>query len=135
MMYRTHLVRPFSKRRGFTLVELLVVVLILAILMSIALPLYLSAIGDAQKKTCRTNLQTIANTVQAARVKLNLADYTTLYSANVATDIAQFPDLVLAPLCPSGGIYGVSAGTKPGNFKVTCSIALHGSFEPGVDNN
>ena len=47
-------------RRGFTLIELLVVVLILSILMSIALPLYLSAEADSEKKTCRSNLQTIA---------------------------------------------------------------------------
>jgi type IV pilus assembly protein PilA len=56
---------------GFTLIELLVVVLILSILMAVALPLYLSAISDAQRKTCRANLQTIANAVQSARVKTN----------------------------------------------------------------
>src|SRR5580704_5832602 len=57
-----------ANRKGFTLIELLVVVLILSILMAVALPLYLSAVADSQKKTCRANMQTIANTVQAARV-------------------------------------------------------------------
>ena len=41
------------KPRGFTLIELLVVVLILAVLMAVSIPLYLSAVADSQKKTCR----------------------------------------------------------------------------------
>ena len=57
-----------KKKSGFTLIELLVVVLILAILMAVALPLYLSAVADSQRKTCRANLQTIANAEQAAYV-------------------------------------------------------------------
>jgi len=60
-----------SNRRGFTLIELLVVVLILSILMAVALPLYLSAVADSQKKTCRANMQTIANAALAARVRTN----------------------------------------------------------------
>jgi len=62
-------------RRGFTLIELLVVVLILAVLMAVSIPLYLSAVADSQKKTCRANMQTIANAVQASRVKNNSTDY------------------------------------------------------------
>ena len=42
------------------LIELLVVVLILAILMAVSLPLYLSAVGDSKKKTYRANMQTIS---------------------------------------------------------------------------
>jgi prepilin-type N-terminal cleavage/methylation domain-containing protein len=56
--------KPFttnSRRRGFTLVELLVVVLILATLMAVALPLYLSSVSDSGTKTCRANMQTISN--------------------------------------------------------------------------
>ena len=43
-----------SCRSAFTLIELLVVVLILAVLMAVSIPLYLSAVADAQKKTCRS---------------------------------------------------------------------------------
>ena len=48
-------------KKGFTLVELLVVVLILATLLAVALPLYLSSVADSSKKTCRANMQSIAN--------------------------------------------------------------------------
>ena len=55
----------FRKRSGFTLIELLVVILILAILMAIALPLYLRAVKDSERQTCRSNMQTIAIACQA----------------------------------------------------------------------
>src|SRR4051794_27064422 len=81
-IWRKHMIRIMQlkarrNRRGFTLIELLVVVLILAVLMAVSIPLYLSAVADAQKKTCRANMQTIANAVQAGRVKNNAADYST----------------------------------------------------------
>src|SRR5690348_17580164 len=91
-------------RKGFTLIELLVVVLILAILMAVALPLYLSAVADSQKKTCRANMQTIANAVQAARVKSVAADYSA-YVGAVTTTLE--PDLQAVPVCPNGGSYSI----------------------------
>src|SRR5258708_20419337 len=103
-MLRTVGSKTQRSRRGFTLIELLVVVLILAILMSVALPLYLSAVGDSQKKTCRANLQTIANSITAAKVKGLLADYSSFAGA-VST--AKEPDLQAVPICPTAGAYTV----------------------------
>ncbi len=82
-------------RRGFTLIELLVVVLILAILMAVALPLYLNAVADSQRKTCRANMQTIANAEQSFKVSDTNHTYTTA--------IANLKDLQAVPICPSGG--------------------------------
>src|SRR5438445_7430525 len=93
-----------SARRGFTLIELLVVVLILSILMAVALPLYLSAVADSQKKTCRANMQTIANAVQAARVKNVAANYSA-FAGSVSTTAE--PDLQAVPVCPNGGTYTI----------------------------
>ena len=127
-----------SHRSGFTLIELLVVVLILAILMSVALPLYLSAVGDSQKKVCRANMQTIANAVVSARVKAASANYLTfvMTDVSVAANLLKIPDLTAAPVCPIGTKYNIADGTAaPANssFKVSC--ATHGTFEPGVDSN
>jgi type IV pilus assembly protein PilA len=119
-------------RKGFTLIELLVVVLILAILMSVALPLYLSAVSDSQKKTCRSNMQTIGNAVQAAKIKDLAADYSG-YMGAVSTTTT--PDLQTVPICPNAGTYSVAAGDGGGPFQVECTATGHGSFEPGVDSN
>ena len=121
-----------ASRKGFTLIELLVVVLILAILMAVSIPLYLSAVSDSQKKTCRANMQTISNAVAAARVKNNYLDYSSFYGS---IDTAKEADLSSVPSCPSAGTYSIAAGTVSTNFKVACTAGTHGSFEPGKDSN
>lgn len=122
-----------SRKRGFTLIELLVVVLILAILMAVALPLYLSSQQNAEKRTCRANLQTIANAVQASKVTQRLSDYATLIGA-VSTAATKEPDLQSVPICPTAGTYSIEqgAGATNATFRVKCTN--HGTFEPGVDS-
>lgn len=129
-----NLISRRKSKRGFTLIELLVVVLILAILMAVALPLYLSAVADSETKTCRANLQTIANTVQAARVKGRLANYS---SFTGAVSTALEPDLQAVPICPNGGSYTVEngAGGTSATYRVKCSVAAHATFEPGVNGS
>jgi prepilin-type N-terminal cleavage/methylation domain-containing protein len=128
------------KRRGFTLIELLVVVLILSILMAVALPLYLSAVSDSQRKVCRANMQTIANAVQAGRVRTpTAADYSAWIGEALpigGTVPANLSDLNAVPACPSGGQYSIALGNAAGTFKISCSAAAaHGTFQPGVDSN
>ena len=137
-MNRIQRLAASRNRKGFTLIELLVVVLILAILMAVAMPLYLSAVADSQKKTCRANMQTIANAVMAARVKSGAADFTALITGGVTT--TNIPDLAAVPACPVAGVtaYTLAAGTGgSSSFQVKCSTGagVHGKFEPGVDNN
>ncbi len=133
-MLRNRLNVVSRNRKGFTLIELLVVVLILAILMAVALPLYLSAVADSQKKTCRANMQTIANAVAAARVKGNLPDFSTFITASAVTTATE-PDLAAVPFCPTGGTYTIVQGsnaTAGASFKVNCN--KDGTFEPGIDH-
>jgi type IV pilus assembly protein PilA len=145
MMPIKHQPKPRSARRGFTLIELLVVVLILSILMAVALPLYLSAVSDSQRKVCRANMQTIANAAQAARVRTNSTDYTSIIAkSSSAIDISaadsaagSLTDLNAVPICPNAGTYTLADGNT-GNattFKVVCSLSAHGTFQPGVDAN
>ncbi len=138
-MLRNRLNAAARNRKGFTLIELLVVVLILSILMAVALPLYLSAVADSQKKTCRANMQTIANAIQAARVKSGAADYSAFIGVAISSGVE--PDLASVPVCPSAGTYSVAQGSSASNttFQVQCNYgtgaAAHGKFEPGVDSN
>ena len=114
-----------KRKKGFTLIELLVVVLILAILMAVALPLYLNSIQNSERRTCRANLQSIGNAYQAQRVATRGP-----VPAAGAVAIANAPDLLAVPVCPTGGAYSIAAGTT-GSFAVVC--ANHGTFEYGAD--
>jgi type IV pilus assembly protein PilA len=114
------------RKGGFTLIELLVVVLILAILMAVALPLYLSAVADSELKTCRSNMQTIANAEQAYRVKWRASTYPTNMTL-------LLPDLQTLPVCPTTSTmtYSIAVAGTPPIFTITCSNTGHGSFTPG----
>src|SRR5258706_11927344 len=94
-------VRNIRKRKGFTLIELLIVILILAILMAVALPLYLGAVSDSQIKTCRANMQTIANAEAAWKTSDTSHAYTTTVS-NLNGNLGS------TPVCPNGGAYTVA---------------------------
>src|SRR5687767_14603410 len=123
-----------KNKRGFTLIELLVTVLILAILMAIALPLYLSAIADSERKTCRANLQTIANAEMAYRVRTRTA-----FTSSI---LDLVPDLAAVPKCPNAGTYSVDVGNPAGSYTVECTVALHNSggngepdgYSPGLNS-
>ena len=143
-MFSKLTIRSRRNRKGFTLIELLVVVLILAILMAVALPLYLSSVSDAQKKTCRANMQTIANAEQAAYVRGS--GVTAYFAGAVATNCGvgkPLSDLQAAPICPTGGVYtvvtdgtaaaGNGTAVPTGTPVVKCS--LHNNFAPGFDSN
>jgi|SRR5947209_8235603 type IV pilus assembly protein PilA len=125
------------KRKGFTLIELLIVILVLAILMAVALPLYLAAVADSQVKTCRSNMQTIANAEAAYKTQDPTHNYTTTLTSLNA-------NLGSTPVCPSGGTYsvaiaGAGGGTSngkavpAGGLIVSCSATGHGTFAPGID--
>jgi type IV pilus assembly protein PilA len=133
------------RTKGFTLIELLVVILILAILMAVALPLYLRAVRDSERQTCRSNMQTIAHAEVAYKIRSEAHVYTADLTSS-GTLWGDGTDLQGLPACPDGGTYtvalsgtvvgpdGTGTTTIPaGGFGVQCSHAGHGGFVPGAN--
>ena len=67
-----------KSKKGFTLVELMIVVVIMAILVAVAVPIYSAVTANARKKTCLGNQREIVsqinNHVMTAPEIINLAD-------------------------------------------------------------
>jgi prepilin-type N-terminal cleavage/methylation domain-containing protein len=104
---------------GFTIVELMVVVLILGILLSIAVVIYPTLTGNAEQKACFANERTVEGMwVGYLSSKGRPDPYPTDWADTVALLVPQY--VQQEPFCPGGGAYTWDDDT------LTCS--LHGHF-------
>jgi len=106
-----------KQRKGVTLIELLIVVLILAALSAIAIPRISQSAQNAKQNACDTNISVINSAIE-----MYAADNDGEYPADdaamqtlVTGDTDYFPDG--PPTCPLGGTYSMDATTK----RVSCS--------------
>jgi prepilin-type N-terminal cleavage/methylation domain-containing protein len=110
--------RPFWS--GFTLLEVLFTVLIVAILAAVAVPLYSNSKASSETTVCKSNIQAIATA--ESKYKFDNGGYT--IAAAAQTNLLN-EGLAAWPACPTtGGTYSV-AGAAAGPITVSCSIVAH----------
>src|SRR4051812_32226963 len=105
-----------SARRGFTLVEIMIVVLIIGVLLAIAVPNFVRARNGSQARGCQSNLKHI----MSATEQYLMDNQSTTYPALSALSPTY---LKSAPACPTGGTYTMGSATA----NPTCSIGDNGS--------
>ena len=121
-------------RRGFTLIEIMVVVLILTILLAIAVPSFITARETGRAKACVANLYQINSAKLQCMMDNKLPNTSAAtFSVDGVTATTPGPNGVyqltktggspnyirVVPACPAGGTY--APGTV--SFSPTCSVA------------
>lgn len=109
--------RPIAREQGFTLVEIMVVVFIIAILVTLAMPSWMNARARAQTRTCVANLRQISQAKEMYALATRASNGQSVSMNDLVPDYLQEE-----PFCPAGGgaAYSVNAiGTPP-----TCPTGL-----------
>src|SRR5688572_18646091 len=96
----------------------MIVILIIAVLLSVAIPQFMSARSRSRQKTCASNLKQLNGAKEQHAMETNLSDGALVVSGDlVPSYLKEFP------FCPDGGTYtlnpigtGVSCSENAGTY-------------------
>ena len=86
-----------KKKLGFTLVEIMIVVAIIALLTAIAIPAFLQYRRDARTSLCVNNMRNIEHAKETYAISRNLGETDPVYWTNITAYIGQGIDELFCP--------------------------------------
>lgn len=122
--------RNKRNNKGFSLIELIVVVAIMAVLVGVLAPAYLRYVEKARRQTCYWNMDNVVREVQLRA--FSDPDFmedlvAELGGANQA-DVIDFIDDetdIEVPTCPSRGTYSIVFNKTTGTLTMECTMTVH----------
>ncbi len=121
-------------KSGFTLVEILIVVVILGILAAIVIPQFSNASSEAKLASLKSNLQSIRAQIQLYKIKNDDSSPTVAaFTSQMTTDANNGPFLQSIPTNPYTGTNSVVAwGTGGGAWELDEDGTANPSGEGGA---
>jgi len=109
-----------SRKAGFTLVEIMIVVAIIGLLAAIAIPNFIKARATSQQNACINNLRQIDGAINEWALETGQSNGATPSATTVSAYIKLNANNTV-PGCPAGGTYTyANVGLNP---QISCSLS------------
>jgi len=110
-----------SRKAGFTLVEIMIVVAIIGLLAAIAIPNFIKARATSQQNACINNLRQIDGAINLWALENMKSSGASIASAQTVSAYIKLNANNSVPGCPAGGSY--TTATVGANPQVSCSLS------------